>query len=264
MNIISRTFGKILYGISRFLDITLGYTIDFLEIIIDFVERIGRGIFSLFIMGCSIIFLMIPLGIFLLSPLIVRMILIFIVVPLLAKMLKSGIKFLRYVITEYLYDKSNYFIDGTSTRFVGIGDYGREYIRKEEEKKRKAEEARRRAEEERQRQQRRNFEDMFGGFGGGGFTFHDFSGQQGNFGGGNQGFGPMNIGFKEKYEEACDIIGVPYDADQNQIRSAYRKKAKKYHPDLNKAEDATEKFQKINDANEVLSEENMNRYKNLN
>ena len=263
MNIFSKGFGKFLYGVSRFLDITLGYTIDFLEIIIYFVESIGKGILSLFVMGCSVIFLMIPFGILFLSPLILKLILVFVVVPLLAKFLRDGIKFLKYTLTEYLYEKSNYFIDGTETRFVGIGDYGKEYIRKEEEKKRRAEEARRRAEAERQRQQRQNFEDMFGGFSGG-FTFHDFTGQQGSYSGTNQGFGPMNIGFKEKYEEACDVLGIPYNANQDQIRSAYRKKAKEYHPDLNKSENATEKFQEINDANEMLSEENMNRYKNLN
>lgn len=263
MNIVNRTFGKVLYGISRFLDVTLGVIIDLLEFTIQLVEKIGRAISGLFTLGCSLIFLMIPFGMFYLSPLLIRILFIFIVLPFMAKLLKNGITFLKYVLTEYLYDKSNYFIDGTATKFAGIGDYAREYIRREEEKKRRAEEARRRAEEERQRQQRKNFEDMFGGFGGG-FSFHDFTGGQGNYQGSNQGFGPMNIGFKEKYEEACDVIGVPYDADQSQIRSAYRKKAKEYHPDLNKAPDATEKFQKINDANEMLSEENMNRYRNLN
>ena len=44
--------------------------------------------------------------------------------------------------------------------------------------------------------------------------------------------------------------------------SAYRKLAKKYHPDLNKEPGAKEKFQEINDAYEFLSEENIKKYKN--
>ena len=39
--------------------------------------------------------------------------------------------------------------------------------------------------------------------------------------------------------------------------------AKLYHPDLNKAEDAAEKFKQINNAYEFLSDENIARYKNL-
>ena len=48
-----------------------------------------------------------------------------------------------------------------------------------------------------------------------------------------------------------------------EIKLAYRKKAKKYHPDLNKSPDATEMFQRINEAYEFLSDENIERYKNI-
>lgn len=51
------------------------------------------------------------------------------------------------------------------------------------------------------------------------------------------------------------ILGVEKNATQQEIRKAFRKQAKKYHPDINKDDPhAQEKFQAINEANEVLSD----------
>ena len=51
-----------------------------------------------------------------------------------------------------------------------------------------------------------------------------------------------------------DILGVSRNADQDEIKRAYRRQARKYHPDVNKDPGAEETFKEINKAYEVLSE----------
>ncbi len=58
-----------------------------------------------------------------------------------------------------------------------------------------------------------------------------------------------------KYKDYYDILGVSRSASQQEIKSAYRKLARKYHPDVNKASDAQAKFKDINEAYEVLGDE---------
>lgn len=50
-------------------------------------------------------------------------------------------------------------------------------------------------------------------------------------------------------------LGVAQNATQDEIKKAYRKLARLYHPDINKAKDAEEKFKEINAAYEILSDE---------
>ena len=59
-----------------------------------------------------------------------------------------------------------------------------------------------------------------------------------------------------KYKDYYEILGVSRDANQQAIKSAYRKLARKYHPDVNKSPDAQAKFKDINEAYEVLGDEN--------
>ncbi len=53
-----------------------------------------------------------------------------------------------------------------------------------------------------------------------------------------------------------DILGVSKNASKEDIRKAYRKLARKYHPDVNKSEEAHKRLQEINEAYSVLSDEN--------
>lgn len=51
-----------------------------------------------------------------------------------------------------------------------------------------------------------------------------------------------------------ETLGVEKSASDDEIKSAYRNLAKKYHPDLNKTPEAAEKFKEINEAYSVLSD----------
>lgn len=56
--------------------------------------------------------------------------------------------------------------------------------------------------------------------------------------------------FKDYYA----ILGVAKDAGQDDIKRAYRKLARKYHPDVSKEPDAEARFKEVNEANEVLKD----------
>jgi curved DNA-binding protein len=58
----------------------------------------------------------------------------------------------------------------------------------------------------------------------------------------------MAVGFQDYY----DALGVPRDASQDDIRSAYRRLARENHPDVNKAAGAEDRFKAVSEAYEVL------------
>jgi DnaJ-class molecular chaperone len=71
----------------------------------------------------------------------------------------------------------------------------------------------------------------------------------------------MAVKFRDYYE----VLGVARTASEDEIKKAYRKLARKYHPDVNPGDQtAEEKFKEINEAYEVLSDqEKRNRYDQL-
>jgi curved DNA-binding protein len=68
-----------------------------------------------------------------------------------------------------------------------------------------------------------------------------------------------------EYKDYYKILGVPRTATEKEIKAAFRKLARKHHPDVNKGDARAEaKFKEINEANEVLSDpEKRRRYDHL-
>src|SRR5512139_1625728 len=55
-----------------------------------------------------------------------------------------------------------------------------------------------------------------------------------------------------RYKDYYQVMGVPRGASQEDIKRAYRKLARRYHPDVSKEKDAEEKFKELQEAHEVL------------
>lgn len=64
-------------------------------------------------------------------------------------------------------------------------------------------------------------------------------------------------------QDCYSILGVPRTASPGEIRSAYRRLARLYHPDLNSGEEAEERMQQINDAYATLSDPDRRRQYDL-
>ena len=57
-----------------------------------------------------------------------------------------------------------------------------------------------------------------------------------------------------KFQDYYDVLGVARTASQEEIQKAYRKLARKYHPDVNKEPGAEDKFKQATEAYEVLKD----------
>ena len=180
-------------------------------------------------------------------------------IPILGPKFISFLRYINYTLTEWMYDRADSMITGQKVGYESISDYSDRYIYEQEQMRRRQreEEARRQQEE-----MNRRFEEFVRNFGG----YQDSRSYDGYNTGYNQGQytgynGVNDLGFKEKYEKACQTLGVGVDTDIYEVKLNYRKLAKKYHPDINKDPDATTMFTKVNEAYEFLTEENIKKYK---
>jgi DnaJ-class molecular chaperone len=57
-----------------------------------------------------------------------------------------------------------------------------------------------------------------------------------------------------EYKDYYKILGVPKGASTEDVKKAYRKMARQYHPDVNRKPEAEKRFKEINEAHEVLSD----------
>lgn len=253
-----RLLGNLLNFITNIISFILDALIGIVEFMVSIVTGVGRLIFTLLSAGgCLLIMIGGPL--LLLNPVTLLTILFLIIFPILGTSFVSYIKYIKYMITEYLFDRADSLTKGRRAEYDTFNEYGNKYRRMQEERYR-------REQQQRQQEQQRQWEERFRqwneyqqsqsrGYGGG-----YYSGGQGY---GGQTYANPTSEFKTKFEKSCNILGISKDADKYQIKLAYRKKAKEYHPDINKSADATKMFQEINDAYEFLSDENIERYKTL-
>lgn len=56
------------------------------------------------------------------------------------------------------------------------------------------------------------------------------------------------------YKDYYQILGIPRTASEEDVKQAYRKLARKYHPDVSKEADAEQRFKDLNEANDVLKD----------
>ena len=67
---------------------------------------------------------------------------------------------------------------------------------------------------------------------------------------------PLRELYKDEVRVVAEILGVPKNATQDEIKKQYRFLAKEHHPDKTTDKDSEKKMAEINEAYEVLSDQN--------
>ncbi len=272
--------------VGTIIDYFLSFIIAVVNLLVAVFSTIRHAIGLLISMGgcLFILFVLNPLYLYAVisNPGLFTLILLIILVPFLGRISLSYLKYLHYVATEFFYDRADFYLLGKNYGHSDFSGYSKDYIDKLEKERLRREEEKRKKEEEEWNRRFENFtggftwtsfddfEDFFRNFQGGNFDSQYYQGQYGQNTYNNDSYrqnaynsANMGMNFKSQYEKSCDILGVSYQADKYEIKLAYRKMAKKYHPDINKEEGATKRFQEINSAYEFLNDSNIERYKRL-
>ena len=258
-----KLFGKFILGLSKVLNKIFGATINGLSYIVNLLSNIAvlLVLAGVVLLALSSFLLPVIITILLFHPAFWIIIFVFFIVPFLGKKFISFLRYFNYSLCEYLNDYGNFLI-GNNSGFSSFKEYKRKYEDAQEEQ-------RQREREERQRREQEEWERRFNAFN---EYFSSQGSYYGNYNGNYNGYYQNTGGasydpysdFKNKFEKACKVLEFDsYDIDFYQVKLQYRKLAKKYHPDLNRDTDTTEKFQEINSAFEFLTEENIRRYNQM-
>ncbi|WP_350342308.1 DnaJ domain-containing protein [Proteinivorax tanatarense] len=241
-----KILGKLLFIISSVFLLFFNALIWLTDTVVSFVKGIAK-IVIVFLTRGGCLLLLIAFVVVIIQPTVLLFLLFLTLFPILGSIILYYLRYIRYSVTEYLFDRADYFSNGVYYKFDTFAEYRQDFKNKEQERKRR-EQQRRFAEHQRAWEER----------------FNQWYGYQRTYSnssyGGQYSTNPSGD-FKQRYEKSCDVLGVDYTADKSQIKAAYRKKARQYHPDLNKSENAAEMFKKISSAYEFLNDENIEKYK---
>ncbi|NLY09154.1 MAG: J domain-containing protein [Tissierellia bacterium] len=256
MGAIKQMWGSIIKGTANVLNGLFSFLIIILEIPVKLLIIIGRALGTIISMGGCLALVLLGPAILSILPVILVPAIVLIAVLVLGQKLISLLKYWQFAVTEYLYDRSTFYKEGKKVGYGTVGDYGQKYYRMKEEEERKRQ-------EERRREQDRMWEEQFRQWYEYQRSYQQSGGRREYSTGGQRTYQDPTSDFVNKYEEACKTLRLSTDTDEYQVKLAYRKLAKEYHPDINKAPDATAKFQQINDAYSLLTAVNIQRYRRL-
>ena len=249
-NAIRKWVGKAIKGLASAQAFLLGGLVSLLETGILLAKSFIRGCALLVSMGgCLAVFLLVgPVGAWLFShPAVLAALLVLLFFPILGAAFSSALSAYRAICTAYLLNLAAHLQSPDEHPYRSYNTFRQAH--------RQAEEDAARREQERREQQQRAWEERFR-------QWHQQGWQYQQAGPGPGTANPYTE-FKTKFEKSCAILGVPTNADSNKSKLAYRRQAKRYHPDLNKDPQATRQFQEISDAYEILSDDNIRRYQHL-
>lgn len=255
MKIIKKALGKALYGITKVLSLIFDGLIRLVENMIVYSKIFFKGCLAIASMGGCLFFLLFAnLGLrILVNPIGLFTVLFLLSFLMFGSKFIASLRYQKYTLIGYLLQTAQFLMDKDKYQYQPFNHFREAYLKAEEERIR--EEQRRYYEQQRQWEERVKQQ----------WYQHFQQHTQSSYHGQGTGHGYVNaeFDFKNQYEKSCHILEIPYDADQSIIKSAYRKKAKQYHPDLCNLPDATKRFQEVSKAYEFLNDGNRQRYQRL-
>lgn len=254
-------FGKFLIGLSQVLNKIFTFLINILSVVVNLLSGISTLLLFLVIGVLFLGWFIIPIvfAILVFNPIFWIIVFVFFVVPFLGKRFISFLRYANYTLCEYLSNYGNYLL-GNKDTYSSFRDFSDDYYKMKEEAEQRAREERQRMEQEAWEARFREYSEYFKQQSQG----YNFGGYQNYNQNGGYNFSDPYSDFVTKFENSCRELEIEnFDVDFYEVKLQYRKLAKRYHPDLNPNEDTTAKFQSINSAFEFLTEENINRYKQI-